>query len=82
MSSRRAIILTSVVTAFFAVFFLFPVVMVIGEAFVDREGGFTLSYVSQVFVNPVYLEGLWNALMLGVTTVSYTHLTLPTNREV
>ena len=74
MSSRRAIILTSVVTAFFAVFFLFPVVMVIGEAFVDREGGFTLSYVSQVFVNPVYLEGLWNALLLGVTSTLATLL--------
>ena len=68
MSSRKAIILTAVVTLFFTVFFLFPVIMVIGEAFVDRNGGLTLDYISEVFVNPVYLEGLWNALLLGVTS--------------
>tara|TARA_B100000927_G_scaffold285612_1_gene275935 strand:+ start:4613 stop:6307 length:1695 start_codon:yes stop_codon:yes gene_type:complete len=74
MNSRKAIILTAVVTLFFAVFFLFPVIMVIGEAFVDRDGGLTLDYISQVFVNPVYLEGLWNALLLGVTSTLATLL--------
>lgn len=68
MSARKAIILTTMVTLFFGVFFLFPVVMVIGEAFVDKEGGFTIAYVVQIFANPVYLEGLWNALLLGVTS--------------
>jgi iron(III) transport system permease protein len=66
MRARKAIILTTAVALFFGVFFLFPVVMVIGEAFVDKEGGFTSAYVVQVFANPVYLEGLWNALLLGV----------------
>ena len=65
MSSRKAIILTALVTLFFGAFFLFPVVMVLGEAFVDGEGGFTLAYVTEVFANPVYLEGIWNALLLG-----------------
>ena len=74
MNSRKAIILTAVVTLFFAIFFLFPVIMVIGEAFVDRDGGLTLDYISQVFVNPVYLEGLWNALLLGVTSTLATLL--------
>jgi len=68
MRARKAIILTTAVALFFGVFFLFPVVMVIGEAFVDKEGGFTSAYVVQVFANPVYLEGLWNALLLGVTS--------------
>ena len=68
MRARKAIILTTAVVLFFGVFFLFPVVMVIGEAFVDKEGGFTSAYVVQVFANPVYLEGLWNALLLGVTS--------------
>ena len=78
MNSRKAIILTTIVTVFFAVFFLFPVVMVVGEAFVDRDGGFTFAYLSQVFVNPVYLEGLWNALLLGVTsTVATLLITFP-----
>ncbi|MBL49386.1 MAG: ABC transporter permease [Roseibacillus sp.] len=53
---------------FFGAFFLFPVVMVLGEAFVDPEGGVTLAYVIEVFANPVYLEGIWNALLLGITS--------------
>lgn len=68
MNPRKAIILTSVVTVFFAVFFLFPVVMVIGEAFVHTEGGFTFAYVLEIFANPIYLEGIRNALLLGVTS--------------
>ncbi len=68
MSSKKAIILTGLVTLFFGAFFLFPVVMVLGEAFVDPEGGVTLAYVIEVFANPVYLEGIWNALLLGVTS--------------
>ena len=68
MREKKAIILTTAVALFFGVFFLFPVVMVIGEAFVDKEGGFTSAYVVQIFANPVYLEGLWNALLLGVTS--------------
>ena len=68
MNARKAIILTAGVALFFGVFFLFPVLMVLGEAFMDKEGGFTLAYVIQVFANPVYLEGLWNALLLGVTS--------------
>ncbi len=68
MNARKAIILTAAVALFFGVFFLFPVLMVLGEAFKDKGGGFTFAYVIQIFVNPVYLEGLWNALLLGVTS--------------
>ena len=68
MNNRNAIILTSLVTLLFGVFFIYPVLMVIGEAFYDEESGFTLAYVGEVFANPVYLEGIWNALLLGVTS--------------
>jgi iron(III) transport system permease protein len=50
------------------VFFVYPVVIVMGEAFYTKESGFTLAYVGEVFSNPVYLEGIRNALMLGVTS--------------
>ena len=68
MSPRKALLLTALVTLFFGGFFLFPVVMVLGEAFVDQGGGVTFAYVIEVFANPVYLEGIWNALLLGVTS--------------
>lgn len=57
------------VTLFFGVFFLFPAAMVLKEAFSDGEG-FTLAFVGEVFSNPVYLEGLRNAFMLGVTSTA------------
>jgi len=68
MNRSLAYTLTFVVSAFFAVFFLYPAVMVLKEAFYSEKGGFTLDFVREVFVNPVYLEGLWNAFLLGVTS--------------
>jgi len=72
MKRSTAIVVTVFVCAVFAVFFLFPAVMVIGEAFRDKEGGFTLDYLVEVFRNPVYVEGLRNALLLGVTSTLAT----------
>jgi len=63
---------TLFVSAVFAVFFLFPALMVIGEAFRDKQGGFTLDYLVEVFRNPVYVEGLRNALLLGITSTLAT----------
>ena len=68
MRTWKAVTLTTVVTLFFGVFFIYPVLMVIGEAFYEKEGGLTLAYVGEVFSNPVYVEGIWNALMLGITS--------------
>ncbi|MDA0768376.1 MAG: iron ABC transporter permease [Verrucomicrobia bacterium] len=66
MNKNLAYGITGVVTLLFGVFFVYPAAMVIGEAFYTKESGFTLAFVGQVFTNPVYLEGLWNAFMLGI----------------
>ena len=50
MRKSNAVILTTIVTLFFGVFFLYPVLMVIEEAFVDKDGGFTFDYLAQIFV--------------------------------
>jgi iron(III) transport system permease protein len=66
------------VTALFGMFFLYPSFSVIGEAFRAPDGGFTLDFVGDVFRNPVYREGLWNALALGVvSTVATVLIALP-----
>lgn len=78
MKTWNAVLLTSLVTALFAVFFIYPVVTVIEVAFVKEEGGFTWAYVHEVFTNPVYLEGLWNALLLGIcSTIASLLLAFP-----
>jgi iron(III) transport system permease protein len=52
----------------FGAFFLWPMFMVVRGGFLDASGSFTLNYVAEVFRNPVYLEGLTNALGIGVFT--------------
>nr|WP_226895463.1 iron ABC transporter permease [Luteolibacter marinus] len=58
----------------FAVFFLYPAVSVIGEAFRLPDGTLTFAFVGDVFRNPVYREGLWNALALGLASTLATFL--------
>ncbi len=66
MNKALAIAITTVVVLIFGVFFLYPVGMTLAVAFQAEGGGFTLDYILGVFKNPVYVEGLWNALMMGV----------------
>ena len=56
----------------FGLFFLWPLVESMRGAFVDRQGHFTLAYVTAVFQNPVYLLGFRNSLgvALGTTVLS------------
>ncbi len=66
MNRKIAILITSIVVAIFGVFFLYPVGMTLAVAFRNEDGGFTLDYVLGVFRNPVYVEGLWNAFVMGI----------------
>ena len=51
---------------FFALFFVWPIALTVGEAFITDEGDLTLAYFTDVFQNPLYVEGLVNALKMGV----------------
>ena len=66
------------VLALLAVFFLYPAGMVVKQAFeaTGADGGkvWTLSFIIGVFENPIYREGLWNALMMGVASTALTIL--------
>ena len=78
MSRRIAILITSVVVALFGVFFLYPVGMTLARAFQSDTGGFTWDYIFGVFRNPVYMEGLWNALVMGIcSTIAALVLAFP-----
>jgi iron(III) transport system permease protein len=74
MNRGAAIAVTAIVTALFAVFFLYPAFSVIGEAFRTPGGGFTLDFIGDIFRSPVYREGLWNALALGLVSTLATFL--------
>lgn len=64
--------------AFFALFFVWPIFVALGGAFVGSDGKFTLDYIAEVFRNPIYLEGLWNSFLMGVfSTVLAAVIALP-----
>ena len=73
MKNTKAIGITLLVTLFFCVFFIYPVIEILKEAFQD-EGGFTWDYLFSVFANPNYLEGLWNAFNIGIASTTVTFL--------
>ncbi|MEI6033508.1 MAG: iron ABC transporter permease [Verrucomicrobiae bacterium] len=60
--------------AFFALFFAWPVFEALKGAFFGWDGRFTLGYIAEVFRNPIYLEGLWNSLLMGLWSTLLTAL--------
>ncbi|MCU0794588.1 MAG: iron ABC transporter permease [Akkermansiaceae bacterium] len=78
MKRWQALFITAGVSLVFLVFFIYPAVSVLSEAFRGSDGSFTMAYVVEVFRNPVYVEGLINALLLGVvSTLATLMLALP-----
>ncbi|MGH8048572.1 MAG: hypothetical protein ACREKL_15135, partial [Chthoniobacterales bacterium] len=55
---------------FFFFFFALPIWETVNGAFRLPGGGFTLAYIAEVFRNPIYLEGLWNSVLMGVLSTA------------
>jgi iron(III) transport system permease protein len=66
VSKKAAYLILWLTGSFLAVFLLWPVFESITGAFVDPRGRGSLAYLTEVFRNPIYLEGLWNAVLMGV----------------
>jgi len=66
MSKRFSIAVFIFTALFFFFFFLWPIAATIRGAFFDNQGKPTIEYLVEVFRNPIYLEGLWNAFALAV----------------
>jgi len=78
VSKKAALIILWVAVAFLAVFLVWPVAESVMGAFVDIGGKGTTAYLVEVFRNPIYLEGLWNAVLMGVgSTVIALVIALP-----
>ncbi len=77
MSRIPAITVFALTLLFFLVFFLVPIGLTVKEAFIV-DGSFTFSYVIQVFQNPIYVQGLANALNVAIwSTVIALIISLP-----
>ncbi|MFV0415569.1 MAG: ABC transporter permease [Chthoniobacterales bacterium] len=66
MSRQFSIIIFALTSLFFFFFFLWPIGETLRGAFVGADGKFTLAYIAEVFRNPLYLEGLWNSLLMAI----------------
>lgn len=78
MTSRLSILLSLLAGLFLLVFFLWPLWVTLQVAFLDIEGHATIQYFLEVFINPLYLEGLKNALWIAVmTTLGCLLLAMP-----
>ena len=78
MSKRFAVFVYTASFLFFGCFFIWPIWKVIQGGFFDERNRFTLRYVAVVFQNPVYIEGILNALKIGIgSTVLSLCLAVP-----
>jgi len=67
MRRGTAWMVTALTFAALAALLLWPVARVVRGGFVV-DGAFTLRYLTGVFRNPIYAEGLWNSLKLAAGT--------------
>ena len=72
MSKTFAWLVYLLTAAFFGAFFLWPIGATVGGAFLDEDGKFTLDFITEVFRNQIYLEGLRNTLPLAIASTPAT----------
>lgn len=78
MRGTLAWLLFGLMTAFFGAFFVAPIWATVEAAFRSEDGAFTLEYVGEVFLNQLYLDGLWNSLVIACwTTLGCIVVALP-----
>lgn len=65
MNKLHAYFVTFCVLSVFGFFFLFPLVTVLERAFYDGDR-FTYDYFFNIAVSPIYRNGLFNALLIGI----------------
>ena len=67
MNKFHAYFVTFAILILFGLFFFLPLGNVIIDAF-SNNGEFTLDYIINVFLNPIYREGFFNALSIGTVS--------------
>ncbi len=78
MSRSLAITIYSATAIFFALFFVYPIWHTVKEAFLTPSGTITFEYIGEIFLNPIYVEGLINSFYMGLfTTIGCILIALP-----
>ena len=70
MSKSFARLIFGLTLAFFAAFFLWPILQILKGGFVDADGRLTFTYLAALLADPTYLTGLRNSVMLACATTT------------
>ena len=70
MSQSLARTIFAVTAAFFAAFFLWPILQILKGGFIDADGELTFAYLRALLSDPIYLNGLRNSFLLAFATTS------------
>lgn len=65
MSQSFARLVFGLTAAFFAAFFLWPVLQILQGGFLDVDSHFTLAYLRALLAEPIYRDGLVNSFLLA-----------------
>ena len=74
MSQSFARLVFFFTAAFFAVFFIWPIIQILKGGFIDADGNLTFAYVKALLVDPIYLGGIGNSFLLACTTTTAAFL--------
>lgn len=78
MTNRFAGLVFGISLLIFGCFFVFPLWETVRGGFLDVDGRFTLTYLREVFVNPIYLQCLRNSIVIAfLTTLLALAMALP-----
>jgi iron(III) transport system permease protein len=66
MSRSVAFSIYFLAALFFGCFFIWPILQILKDGFIDADGAFTIAYFIEIFRNPIYLEGLRNAFGMAI----------------
>jgi iron(III) transport system permease protein len=70
MSRPISLLVAALTAAFFAAFFVYPIAQTLKGAFFDADDHFTLLYAAEVCRDPIYVEGLRNAFLIGIASTA------------
>ena len=70
MSQSLARLVFAVTAAFFAAFFIWPVLQILQGGFIDADGRVTFAYLGALLADPTYVGGLRTSFLLACATTT------------
>jgi iron(III) transport system permease protein len=74
MSQNLARLVFFLALAFFAAFFLWPILQILAGGFRDADGHLTFAYLGSLLTDPLYLGGLGNSFLLALVSTAFALL--------